>query len=131
MVREGIYNNFENIQLMELVPTLGQFAFAVTGIIFFLKREKTGWILLVFDFTFRTIFLLQLLTLYIKNASNPYISFPFYNTIVPLILFGLVLFRLGSLRLMTTYKATKQTFIYTMVASIIFAACIVFAKRFI
>ncbi|KAA5536839.1 hypothetical protein F0919_03980 [Taibaiella lutea] len=120
----------EDYEIMQLVPILAQFAFAITGSIFFFKREKTGWILIVFDFTFRTIFSLQLLVLSLRYISNPFIPFSFYNTILPLILFGLVLFRLGSARLMSEYKATKQTYMFTIGASILFAACIVFVQRF-
>jgi hypothetical protein len=121
----GFLGSLKSLSIM-LSPLL----FSTAGIIFFYKREKTGWILLVFDFTYRLVFCIGLLIIsfrfFLSTRTIDNLPFSFYNIILPLILYGIMLYQMGSSRIMTIYKATNKTLFNTMACSIIAAAIYIF-----
>jgi hypothetical protein len=112
----GIRENFDSSFLLSYAFD----ALAIIGIIFFYKKEKSGWIILTAlmttSVTFNCFHLISAINFaFFKNDGDFY----FIATLVPPIAYGAMLYQMASHRIMKIYKATRMQFI-TIVATAAF-----------
>lgn len=116
--------------------SLGSFAEGIlilTGALFFYKKEKSGWVLLIFIGTYQIIYFLILIYQYIKIlflTTNSFYTLSIYSILLPSIVYGTMMYRLISEPIMTFFKASGKLLLTTVVIATMLCTTFIILNTF-